>query len=50
MDDLMMNMLRDREPIAKHLIRELWLDIGQQADYDKAQKVYETHFKEAASS
>jgi len=46
MDDLIMKMLAGKEPVAKYVMLDLWLDIGQQADYDEAQKVYETHFNE----
>lgn len=46
MDDLMKLMLRDGLPITKYDIREYWLDIGRVDDYEEAQEVFETHFKE----
>ena len=45
MDTLMLNMLEKKDPITKHLITEYWLDIGRVADYEKAQKIYDEHFK-----
>ncbi len=45
MDTLMLDMLAKKEPITKHLITEYWLDIGRVADYEKAQEIYEEHFK-----
>ena len=45
MDTLMLDMLDKKEPISKHLITEYWLDIGRVADYEKAQEIYEEHFK-----
>lgn len=46
MDDLIRLMLEKKERVARYLMHELWLDIGQPTDYDKAQQMYETHFKE----
>jgi len=45
MDVLMLDMLDKKDPISKHLITEYWLDIGRVADYEKAQEIYEEHFK-----
>ena len=45
MDTLMLDMLDKKSPISKHLITEYWLDIGRVADYEKAQEIYEEHFK-----
>lgn len=45
MDRLMLDMLDKKSPISKHLITEYWLDIGRVADYEKAQEIYEEHFK-----
>lgn len=45
MDKLILSLLRQKKRVAKHLIEEYWLDIGQIADYEKAQKEYDTHFK-----
>lgn len=46
MDNLITKMLRDNIPVAKYLMHELWLDIGQLPDYEKAQDIYKKHFKE----
>ena len=46
MDTLMLDMLDKKSPISKHLITEYWLDIGRVADYEKAQEIYEEHFKD----
>jgi NDP-sugar pyrophosphorylase family protein len=46
MDDLIRVMLKTKKPISRYLMQELWLDIGQPADYDKAQQLYDTHFRE----
>ncbi|MCK4662457.1 MAG: NTP transferase domain-containing protein [Bacteroidales bacterium] len=45
MDDLIHKMLKENIPIAKYEIKEYWLDIGQIDDYNKAQDVYNKHFK-----
>lgn len=46
MDKLIKAMLAARRPVAKYRLEEYWLDIGQIADYEKAQDVYHTVFKE----
>lgn len=46
MDTLIETMIEKHEKIAKYEINEYWLDIGQVADYEKAQEVYKTHFCE----
>ena len=46
MDNLIKNMLKHNIPIAKYRMDELWLDIGQLPDYEKAQDIYNEHFKE----
>ena len=46
MDVLMKAMLKDGIPIAKYEFDEYWLDIGRMDDYEEAQKVYETHFRD----
>jgi NDP-sugar pyrophosphorylase family protein len=46
MDNLIKKMLKHNSSIGKYLMHELWLDIGQLPDYEKAQKIYEKHFKE----
>jgi len=45
MDHLILSMLEKKAPIPKYSIREIWLDIGQLPDYEKAQEIYENHFK-----
>ena len=45
MDDLILSMLKAGKSVAKYSIREIWLDIGQLPDYEKAQKIYENHFR-----
>jgi NDP-sugar pyrophosphorylase family protein len=45
MDTLMKKMLEKNIPIAKYNIKEYWLDIGQISDYEKAQEIYQSHFK-----
>jgi NDP-mannose synthase len=46
MDLLILNMLQQKLPIAKYEMTEYWLDIGQLSDFEKAQSIYDTHFKE----
>jgi len=46
MDRLIMMMLDQEARISKYSIKEYWLDIGQLPDYEKAQDLYEKHFKE----
>ncbi|MGZ3652671.1 MAG: sugar phosphate nucleotidyltransferase [Bdellovibrionota bacterium] len=45
MDKLIKVLLAGGHKVAKHHIEEYWLDIGQLDDYEKAQNVYNTHFK-----
>jgi NDP-mannose synthase len=45
MDKLIQSMLDKGMPIAKYEMDEYWLDIGRIDDYQKANDVYETHFK-----
>lgn len=47
MDDLIRSMLSKKLPVSKYDIREYWLDIGRVDDYEEAQSVYDTYFKEA---
>ncbi len=49
MDSLIKNMLSQNMSVAKYNLKEYWLDIGQFPDYEKAQSVYTTHFKEQSS-
>ncbi len=44
MDQLIETMLVQRLPIARYLIEEYWLDIGQFDDYSQARAEYEQHF------
>jgi NDP-sugar pyrophosphorylase family protein len=45
MDSLIKTLLNKHIPVAKYEMTEYWLDIGRVADYEKAQAVYEKHFK-----
>lgn len=45
MDNLINYMLKEKIPITKYEINEYWLDIGQVTDYQKAQEIYNEHFK-----
>jgi len=44
MDTLIRQMLDDKKPVAKYEMRDIWLDIGQLPDYEKAQDIYDKHF------
>lgn len=46
MDMLIRKILKDKLPISKYNIEEYWLDIGRIEDYNKAQEIYQQHFKE----
>ena len=45
-DHLIKRMLKDKIPVTKYHLTELWLDIGQLPDYERAQVIYKKHFKE----
>jgi NDP-sugar pyrophosphorylase family protein len=45
MDSLIKSMIAKDLKITHYPIREYWLDIGRIDDYEKAQQIYETHFK-----
>lgn len=45
MDTLINKMLDQKIPITKFLIKEYWLDIGREDDYQKAQEIYRNHFE-----
>ena len=45
MDKLIKKLLAENRKVSKFEIEEYWLDIGQIHDYEKAQQVYNTHFK-----
>jgi NDP-sugar pyrophosphorylase family protein len=47
MDTLIKTMIANKMPIAKYEISEYWLDIGRVDDYQKAQEVYNEHFRGA---
>lgn len=44
MDSLIKDMLWRKMPIARYAMKDYWLDIGQLADYQEAQEVYDEHF------
>lgn len=46
MDTLIKNMLTKKMPVAKYEISEYWLDIGRVDDYQKAQEIYNEHFRD----
>ena len=46
MDTLIKDLLANQIKIAKYQIKEYWIDIGQIEDYDKAQEVYNNHFRQ----
>ena len=45
MDELIIKMLKEKNPIAKYEINDYWLDIGRIEDYKKAQIDYKSLFK-----
>lgn len=46
MDTLIKKLLKDGEPVTKYELKEFWLDIGRLNDYEEAQEIYKTHFRE----
>ena len=46
MDMLIKRMIAANERVARYLIQDYWLDIGQVDDYSKARSDYEQHFSE----
>jgi len=46
MDHLIKSLLAGKQRIAKFDLKEYWLDIGRIDDYEKAQDLYQKHFKE----
>jgi len=46
MDTLIKDLLANQIKIAKYQIKEYWIDIGQIEDYEKAQEVYNNHFRQ----
>jgi len=45
MDTLLKKFISEKISIAKYEMTEYWLDIGRLTDYEKAQDIYEKHFK-----
>lgn len=45
MDSLIHRLLSNNISVLKYELKEYWLDIGRLSDYEKAQEIYETHFK-----
>ena len=45
MDELIIKMLKEKDPIDKYEINDYWLDIGRIEDYKKAQIDYKSLFK-----
>ena len=43
-DTLIKDMFNQNMKVAKYLMKEYWLDIGQITDYEKAQDIYKEHF------
>ncbi len=50
MDSLLKRMLSEGLPVTKYEIEEYWLDIGRVDDFQKAQDLYERHFKGAVNA
>ena len=48
-DVLIKSMLKDGVPVAKYEMKEYWLDIGGINDFEEAQDIYNSHFKENRS-
>ncbi len=46
MDTLIKSMISQKIPISHYPIKEYWLDIGRIDDYEKAQTIYDKHFKQ----
>ncbi len=47
MDELIKDMLRKNITVTKYEMAEYWLDIGHIEDFEKAQDLYDKHFKDA---
>lgn len=47
MDNLIKSMLKQKLPVSKYDVKEYWLDIGRVDDYEEAQTIHDTHFREA---
>ncbi len=48
MDSLITSMITSKKPVAKYMIKDYWIDIGRMDDFEKAQSIYDTHFKDDA--
>jgi NDP-sugar pyrophosphorylase family protein len=46
MDMLIKSMIAADEPVARYLINDYWVDIGQVDDYSKARSEFEQHFSD----
>jgi len=46
MDTLIKTMISKELKITRYPIKEYWLDIGKIDDYEKAQQIYDEHFKD----
>lgn len=45
MDMLIKSLLQKKIPVTKYELKNYWLDIGRLSDYEKAQEIYNEHFK-----
>lgn len=48
MDHLIKRLLERQVPIAKYALEEYWLDIGRADDYEEAQQIVPTRFRDAS--
>jgi len=46
MDKLITTMITKNMPVMKYEMKEYWIDIGCIEDYEKAQTIYNSHFKD----
>lgn len=46
MDNLIKDLISRGEPVARYLINEYWIDIGQVDDYSTARDEYQKHFED----
>ena len=47
MDQLIIKLLAEKQPVAKYEIKDYWLDIGRVADYESAQEDFNKNFYNA---
>lgn len=45
-DNLIKQMLQNKQPVGRHLMKEYWLDIGRIDDFEQAQDIYREHFND----